>query len=54
MDLMPLFENEKCKPVNHPANIRVVYRQLARFLEEPEGQLANRVEENFLRLFDGF
>ena len=46
--------NKEGKDVNHPANIRVVYRQLARFLEEPEGQLANRVEENFLRLFDGF
>ena len=49
----PLVDKEG-KDVNHPANIRAVYRQLARFLEEPEGQLANRVEENFLRLFDGF
>ena len=49
----PLTDKEG-KDVNHPANIRVVYRELAKFLEEPEEQLAKRVEENFLRLFEGF
>ena len=49
----PLVDKEG-KDVNHPANIRVVYRELAKFLEEPEGQLAKRVEENFLGYFEGF
>jgi len=39
------------EPLNHPANIRVVYSELAKFLKEPEEQLEKRVEENFLRLF---
>ena len=49
----PLADKEG-KDVNHPANIRVVYHELAKFLEEPEEQLAKRVEENFLRYFEGF
>ena len=47
------LEDGEGKAVNHPANIRVIYRELAKFLEEPEGQLVKRVEENFLRLFEG-
>ena len=38
------------EPLNHPANIRVVYSELAKFLGEPEEQLEKRVEKNFLRL----
>ena len=49
----PLGDKEG-KPVNHPANIRVVYRELAKFLKEPEEQLAKRVEKNFLCYFEGF
>ena len=48
------LEDGEGKAVNHPANIRVVYRELAKFLEEPEEQLTKRVEENLLRLFGGF
>ena len=48
------LEDGEGKAVNHPANIRVVYRELAKFLEEPEEQLTKRVEENFLRLFGSF
>ena len=39
------------KPVNHPANLGAIYRFVAHFLGEPPEQLAERVEENFLRLF---
>ena len=48
------LEDGEGKTVNHPANIRVVYRELAKFMEEPEEQLVKRVEENFLRLFGSF
>ena len=48
------LEDSEGKTVNHPANIGVVYRELAKFLEEPEERLTKRVEENFLRLFDEF
>tara|TARA_B100000959_G_scaffold270533_1_gene317567 strand:+ start:31 stop:819 length:789 start_codon:yes stop_codon:yes gene_type:complete len=46
------LEDKEGKSVNHPANIGVVYRKLAKFLKEPEDQLAKRVEENFLRYFE--
>lgn len=39
------------KPINHPANLAVVYRFAAELLHEPLAPLAERVEENFLRLF---
>ena len=48
------LEDGEGKAVNHPANIRVVYRELAKFLEAPEEQLTKRVEGNFLRLFGSF
>ena len=48
----PLADKEG-KPMNHPANIGVVYRELAKFLGEPEEQLAKGVEENFQRYFEG-
>jgi Tat protein secretion system quality control protein TatD with DNase activity len=48
------LEDPEGKAVNHPANIRVVYRELAKFLEESEDRLTKRVEKNFLRLFGGF
>jgi TatD DNase family protein len=41
------------KTLNHPANLGAVYRGLAEFLGEKTGVLAARVEENFLRIFDG-
>jgi TatD DNase family protein len=41
------------KPLNHPANIRVVYEFAAGWLHEPVESLAARVQENFLRLFAG-
>ena len=48
-----LLEDPEGKAVNHPANIRVVYRKLAKFLEESEDRLTKRVEKNFLSLFHG-
>ena len=47
------LEDKEGKAVNHPANISVVYRELAKYLEEPEEQLTKRVEENFQRYFEG-
>jgi TatD DNase family protein len=41
------------KTLNHPANLGAVYEGLAEFLGEKTGSLAARVEENFLRIFDG-
>lgn len=38
--------------VNHPANIAAVYAGLAAFLGLCVDQLATRVEENFIRLFE--
>jgi TatD DNase family protein len=39
------------QPLNHPANLVVVYAGLAEFLGEKIESLAARVEENFLRVF---
>lgn len=39
------------KPLNHPANLPVVYFGLAEFFGDKPEALAARVEENFLRLF---
>ena len=41
------------KPLNHPANLVAVYAGLAEFLGENADLLAERVEENFLRVFGG-
>ena len=41
------------KPLNHPANIAAVYAGLAEFLGEEPDFLADRVEENFQRVFGG-
>lgn len=38
-------------PLNHPANLPVAYRELARFLGEDAEQLAAQVCANFQRLF---
>lgn len=43
--------NAEGKPINHPANLGAVYEGLAKFLDEPAAQLAQRVEANFQRLF---
>jgi TatD DNase family protein len=37
--------------INHPANITAVYGAAAELFGEPTGDLAKRVEENFVRLF---
>lgn len=39
------------RPLNHPANLPVVYEGLAEFLAEPVEALVRRVAENFARLF---
>ena len=46
-----LTDRDTGKPVNHPANIRAVYRFAAELRKEPLELLARQVEENFLRLF---
>jgi len=46
------FKDSGGELLNHPANIRVIYSEVAKFLDEPEDHLEKRVEENFLRLFD--
>ena len=37
--------------INHPANIAAVYEAAAQLLGQPTSDLANSVEENFIRLF---
>jgi TatD DNase family protein len=49
----PLTDGATGKPVNHPANLAVVYEGLANSLGEGVETLAGRVEENFQRFFDG-
>jgi len=39
------------KAINHPANLGAIYRFVAELLDEPLEPLAERVEENFQRLF---
>ena len=41
------------KVLNHPANLPAIYSGLAEFLGEKMESLAARVEENFLRVFEG-
>lgn len=43
--------NAAGEPINHPANLPVVYQGVAAMLETPMETLAVQVEENFLRLF---
>jgi len=47
----PLLEKENGKALNHPANLEAVYRFAAELFEEPLDHLAQRVEQNFARLF---
>jgi TatD DNase family protein len=47
----PLPNDDRGKPVNHPANIGVVYERVAEWLNEPLERLAGRIEENVRRLF---
>jgi TatD DNase family protein len=47
----PLAAAGSGKPLNHPANLGVVYEFMAGLLSEPLERLARRVEENFQRLF---
>ena len=49
----PLPNSANGKPVNHPANLRAVYRFAAELLGEPVESLAKQVEENFQRVFGG-
>ena len=39
------------EPMNHPANLPVVYQGVAKILETPLVALAEQVEDNFERLF---
>jgi TatD DNase family protein len=47
----PLTDTATGKAINHPANLGAVYRFVSEFLGEPLEPLAERVEENFRRLF---
>ena len=49
----PLIDAKTGQPLNHPANLAAVYRCVAGLVDEPVAVLAERVEENFLRLFGG-
>ena len=47
----PLTDASTGEPLNHPANLGAVYRFAAELFGEPIEPLADRVEENFQRLF---
>jgi TatD DNase family protein len=47
----PLTDSATGKAINHPANLGAVYRFAAELLGQPVERLAERVEENFRRLF---
>jgi TatD DNase family protein len=47
----PLTEATTGKAINHPANLGAIYRFAAELLGEPLDRLAERVGENFRRLF---
>jgi TatD DNase family protein len=49
----PLTHPANGQPINHPANLRVVYEWAAAWLDEPLPKLAEQLEQNFLRLFGG-
>jgi TatD DNase family protein len=47
----PLADPSSGRPINHPANLVVVYEFAAELFQEPLDTLSRRVEENFLKLF---
>jgi TatD DNase family protein len=47
----PLTDPATGKAINHPANLGAVYRFVAELLDEPLEELAERVEQNYRRLF---
>jgi TatD DNase family protein len=49
----PLLDEQSGKPLNHPANLGMVYAFAAELLGEPIEAVAERVEQNFQRLFGG-
>jgi TatD DNase family protein len=49
----PLNETATGKPLNHPANLKAVYRFGCELLNQSMETLARQVEENFKRLFGG-
>lgn len=49
----PLTELATGKPLNHPANLRSVYKFAAELFGESLEALTSRVEQNYLRLFSG-
>jgi len=50
----PLTDAASGQPLNHPANLAAVYEFAAELFGEPVESLADRVEENFLRVFGAF
>jgi TatD DNase family protein len=52
--LYPLTDPASGKPLNHPANLRSVYDFAAELFNEPVASLAERIEENFSRIFGRF
>ncbi|MCI0535071.1 MAG: TatD family hydrolase [Verrucomicrobiales bacterium] len=49
-----LTDSVSGQPLNHPANIRAVYEFVAELLGKSTEDLAVQIEQNFLRLFEGF
>jgi len=47
------LDDPEGNPINHPANLLGVYRFMAGMLAEPLEKLEARMEENFMRLFEG-
>ena len=49
----PLTDPDTGKTLNHPANLAAVYSFAAHLLGKPPEELADRVEQNFHRIFGG-
>jgi TatD DNase family protein len=49
----PLANETTGEPLNHPANLRAIYRFASELLDVPLETLASRVEQNFRCLFGG-
>jgi len=52
---MDLYRDDAGRPlnVNHPGNIQLVYSGMAQLLGLSRDELAERMRDNFMRLFGG-
>ena len=46
-----LTDSKTGKSINHPANLQPIYAAVAEMFDEPLDAFAQRIEENFRRLF---